>query len=88
MDFTSATTVAAVAALVATATALNNGVGRTPAMGYNTWNDFRCNGITAANVMKVTDKMVAMNMSAYGYEVGCGCHAPISWSRRVDAMTL
>jgi hypothetical protein len=32
--------------------AINNGVGRTPAMGYNSWNDFRCNGITAANIMK------------------------------------
>ena len=38
-------------------------------MGYNTWNDFRCSGINAANVMKVADKMVAMNMSSFGYEV-------------------
>ena len=48
-------------------------VGRTPAMGYNTWNDFRCNGITAENVMKVADKMVAMNMASFGYEVTWGC---------------
>ena len=40
-----------------------------PAMGYNTWYDFECSGITAANVMKVTEKMSEMNMSAYGYEV-------------------
>ena len=26
---------------IGAATALDNGVARTPAMGYNTWNDFR-----------------------------------------------
>ena len=41
-------------------------------MGYNTWDDFRCNGITAANVMKIADKMQALNLSAYGYEVEAG----------------
>jgi hypothetical protein len=38
-------------------------------MGYNTWNDFRCNGISAANVMKVADAMATMGLSKYGYEV-------------------
>lgn len=33
-------------------------MGLTPAMGYNTWYDFLCTGITAENVMKITDKMV------------------------------
>lgn len=37
-----------------TACALDNGVGLTPAMGYNTWDDFRCGGINASNIEKVT----------------------------------
>ena len=36
---------------------------RTPAMGYNTWNDFRCNGINAANVMAVANKMVELGLN-------------------------
>ena len=39
--------------------ALDNGVGLTPAMGYNTWDDFRCGGINASNLYKVADAMVA-----------------------------
>ena len=38
-------------------------------MGYNTWNDFRCDGINAANVMKVADKMAIMGFRKFGYEV-------------------
>ena len=44
------------------ACALDNGVGLTPAMGYNTWNDFRCSGISAANVMAVADAMVSLGL--------------------------
>ena len=44
-------------------------VGRTPAMGYNTWNDFRCSGINATNVMKVADKMAELKLNTIGYEV-------------------
>jgi len=56
------------AVLIASTFALNNGVGLTPAMGYNTWNDFRCNGITAQHVTEVADKIVALGLSAVGYE--------------------
>jgi hypothetical protein len=35
---------------------------------YNTWNDFRCSGITAANVMKVADTMSALKLDTFGYE--------------------
>jgi hypothetical protein len=35
---------------------------------YNTWNDFRCDGINAANVMKVTDAIKEMKLDAYGYQ--------------------
>ena len=37
-------------------------------MGYNTWNDFRCSGISAANVMAVADKIVALGLNKVGYE--------------------
>jgi len=47
---------------------LNNGLGQTPAMGYNTWNDFRCDNISAANIMKVADKMALMQLQRVGYE--------------------
>jgi hypothetical protein len=39
----------------------------TPAMGYNTWNDFRCNGISAANIMAVADKMVELGLLQVGF---------------------
>jgi alpha-galactosidase len=32
------------------------------------WNDFRCNGITAEHVMEVADKMVALGLKAAGYQ--------------------
>lgn len=33
--------------------ALENGLGRRPAMGYNTWNDFQCTGINQDDVLQV-----------------------------------
>eukprot|EP00047_Mylnosiga_fluctuans_P005731 m.242349 g.242349 ORF g.242349 m.242349 type:complete len:400 (+) comp14019_c0_seq1:32-1231(+) len=59
---------AAVAALFVLTHALNNGVGLTPAMGYNTWNDFRCSGITADHVKMVADKFIELNLPSVGYE--------------------
>lgn len=35
---------------------------------YNTWNDFRCDGITADNVKKVAKKMVDLGLNQIGYE--------------------
>eukprot|EP00961_Rhodomonas_salina_P024027 323073-Rhodomonas_salina.1 len=55
-------------AVAACASGLENGLGRTPAMGYNTWNDLRCNGITSANVRAIVDKMVELGLGQYGYE--------------------
>ena len=46
---------------------LDNGLGLTPAMGYNTWDDFRCGGINASNLHKVADAMVAQGLPALGY---------------------
>ena len=47
---------------------LDNGLGRTPPMGYNTWNDFECEGVSAANISKVADKMVELGLLSLGYE--------------------
>jgi hypothetical protein len=57
-------------ALVACALALDNGVGMTPAMGYNTWDDFRCGGINADNVKKVADAFIKNGLDKVGYEYG------------------
>jgi len=46
--------------------ALNNGVGMTPAMGYNTWNDFRCN-INAQDIKDAADAIVKQGLSKLGY---------------------
>ena len=48
--------------------ALENGLGQTPAMGYNTWNDFQCEGVSATNISKVADKMVALGLPKLGYK--------------------
>jgi len=45
----------------------NNGVGLTPAMGYNTWNDFRCN-INAQNIQDAADAIVKQGLNKVGYE--------------------
>ena len=36
--------------------------------GYNTWDDFRCGGINASNVMAVADKFVKYGLDKVGYE--------------------
>merc|ERR1740121_843530 len=59
---------AAAAVLALRAEGLDNGVGLTPAMGYNTWNDFRCDGIKAENVQKDADAIVAHGLDKVGYE--------------------
>eukprot|EP01120_Amphizonella_sp_Union-15-10_P009643 TRINITY_DN36_c0_g1_i1.p1 TRINITY_DN36_c0_g1~~TRINITY_DN36_c0_g1_i1.p1 ORF type:complete len:414 (-),score=103.15 TRINITY_DN36_c0_g1_i1:32-1273(-) len=45
----------------------DNGVGRTPALGYNSWNDFRCN-INAEDIKSVADAMVRQGLDKAGYE--------------------
>jgi len=47
--------------------ALDNGLGRTPAMGYNTWNDLRCIGINATNIQQAADTFVSNGLAAAGY---------------------
>lgn len=54
------------ALVVACCTALPNGVGLSPAMGYNSWNDFR-GSITEAGIKSVVQGFMAHNLSSYGW---------------------
>jgi len=47
--------------------AIDNGLGRTPAMGYNTWNDFRCN-ISAQDIKDAAQAIIDQNLHTYGYQ--------------------
>ena len=47
--------------------ALENGLGRTPPMGWNEWNTFGCNSNDAL-VRAVADAMVSSGMAAAGYQ--------------------
>ncbi|MET8759430.1 ricin-type beta-trefoil lectin domain protein [Lentzea sp. NPDC004782] len=66
----SAVLVAAVAPVVLSlappAQALDNGLGRTPQLGWNDWNSFGCN-VTDSLVRQTADAMVSSGMAAAGY---------------------
>ncbi|MGW0506894.1 glycoside hydrolase family 27 protein [Micromonospora sp. NPDC003241] len=49
------------------AQALNNGVARTPPMGWNTWNTFGCN-INEALIHQMADAIVSTGMRDLGYK--------------------
>jgi len=53
--------------VLSVAFAVDNGLGRTPQMGYNTWNDFRCN-VKANDIQKVADAFKTLNLAQYGYQ--------------------
>jgi len=46
---------------------LDNGVGLRPAMGYNTWNDLRCEGVTADAIDAIAVAMVELELAKLGY---------------------
>jgi alpha-galactosidase len=48
--------------------ALENGLGRTPVMGWNSWNKLGCNGLTDSAVRGIADAMVSSGMAAVGYK--------------------
>ena len=53
--------------LVCLAVCLNNGLGRTPPMGWNSWNRFHCN--ISENLIKQTaDLLNSTGLSAVGYK--------------------
>lgn len=47
--------------------ALDNGVGRLPPMGYSTWNDMGCKGLSADAVKSVADTLVDDGFAKLGY---------------------
>lgn len=62
-----------VAALLATAVlwavgsqALDNGLGLVPAMGYNTWDDFRTH-VNASDLRNAADALVSLGLAGRGY---------------------
>ncbi|HYN95951.1 MAG TPA: ricin-type beta-trefoil lectin domain protein [Pilimelia sp.] len=57
----------AVTAAPSPAAALDNGLARTPQMGWNDWNAFGCN-VTDSLVRQTADAMVSSGMAAAGYE--------------------
>jgi alpha-galactosidase len=58
--------VAAIGGTTTPAVALDNGLARTPQMGWNDWNSFGCN-INDALVRQTADTMVSSGMAAAGY---------------------
>jgi alpha-galactosidase len=58
---------AVVLSLIAVCAALNNGLGRTPQMGWNSWNHFGC-GINEALIRSTIDAMVSTGLFAAGYK--------------------
>ena len=48
--------------------ALDNGLAKTPPMGWNSWNKFACNGLNEKVVRESADTMVASGMKDAGYQ--------------------
>ena len=57
--------------------ALNNGLGRVPQMGWNSWNHFWC-GITEDIFKDVARSMVSSGLAKAGVSVGRGRRARVS----------
>lgn len=57
---------AALVALVGLASALDNGVARTPPMGWNSWNHFG-GGVSAEVMMGTADAFLSRGLAAAGY---------------------
>jgi len=53
--------------LVAAALALDNGIARTPPMGWSSWNTFGCN-VSEALIKEVVDSVVKLGLRDVGYE--------------------
>ena len=64
-----------------TARGLDNGLARTPMMGYNTWNAFRF-GINETLIKQTSDLLVSLGLTDAGYQyVGLdGAPKPCAWS--------
>ena len=60
---------ALVAASSQTVLGLDNGLGKTPQMGFNTWNHFGCN-INETLIKETADALVASGLAALGKRLG------------------
>lgn len=58
--------IATLAALTTDVDALNNGLGLTPQMGWNTWNKFGCS-INEYLIQQTADKIVSLGLKTAGY---------------------
>lgn len=47
--------------------AYDNGLARTPQMGWNTWNHFGC-GISEDTILSAAKALISNNLTSYGYE--------------------
>jgi alpha-galactosidase len=56
----------AVAGLAVAVNALDNGLARTPGMGWNSWNKFACN-VSETLIKGVADQIVSMGLDKLGY---------------------
>ena len=57
---------AAIFLILLLASALDNGLGKTPPMGWNSWNHYNCN-IDEASIRRTADLMVSTGLAAKGY---------------------
>jgi alpha-galactosidase len=53
--------------LTASVFCLDNGLGRTPPMGWNSWNHFGCN-INETTIRETADLLVKTGLAAKGYK--------------------
>ena len=53
--------------VVGTTRALDNGLGRTPPMGWNSWNHFSC-GIHEDLIQEMADALVSSGLRDLGYQ--------------------
>src|ERR1700761_4132944 len=58
----------AVAVMPASGRALDNGLAKTPPMGWNSWNKFGCKGLNEKVVRETADTMVSSGMRDAGYQ--------------------
>jgi alpha-galactosidase len=57
----------AIIVLVGTAHALDNGLGMTPQMGWNSWNKFACN-VSEALIRQTADRIIELGLDKLGYQ--------------------
>ena len=47
---------------------LDNGLGKTPPMGWNSWNKYNCKGLNEQVVRQTADQLVSTGLAAKGYK--------------------